>query len=267
MGDQIDSCATNYRLCADPISYIDRRQKRPIDYCEALGIDNDLSAAPAASSAPAASATSAIDPSPASTDNAATSPASPASPAAAAPKTAVNASNASTALSTTTTSGGTSSGASSASAASQCRDDTFCTWDCFSSSLFVSQCESSGSGGQASYAKSGQLCASVDQVKAVCEEDDCMSLTAQTGFYKLTVDINCSRSGRNEPCNLAPDGVGVDWNRPASAARAMGKNTEGNVPRCPKERWMPLLENDPAYTKQVQLMCLIGCSGGVTWAV
>ena len=257
MGDQIDSCATNYRLCADPISYSDRRQKRPIDYCEAIGIDNDLSAA---------SATSTIDLSPAATGNAAISPASPASPdpdspAAAAPNTpntaatavgVVNASNSSTAVSTTTaTTSGASPGAPSQST-SQCRDDTFCTWDCFSSSLFVSQCESSGSGGQASYAKSGQLCASVDQVKAVCEEDDCMSLTAQTGFYKLTVDINCSRSGRNEPCNLSPSGDGVDWNRPASAARAMGKNTEGNVPRCPKERWMPLLENDPAYTKQVR---------------
>ena len=83
VGDQIDSCATNYRLCADPISYSDRRQKRPIDYCEAIGIDNDLSAA---------SATSTIDLSPAATGNAAISPASPASPdpdspAAAAPNT------------------------------------------------------------------------------------------------------------------------------------------------------------------------------------
>ena len=38
-------------------------------------------------------------------------------------------------------------------------------------------------------------------------------MSPSSSLYKLTVDINCSRAGRNEPCNLAPDGVGVDWNR------------------------------------------------------
>ena len=214
--------------------------KRSMDYCESTGVVTS----PPSTSAPSATAT--IDPSapvgsdvaiaPAAPPPAGSAASSPSSPASSSPSSSPNASSVAV--------------VPPASAASQCRDDTFCTWDCFSSSLFVSQCESSTSG-SASYAKSGQLCATVDEVKAVCEGDDCMSLNAQKGFYKLSVDINCTRDGVNEPCNISPSG-GADWIRPASAARAMGTNTEGKVPRCPKERWLPLLENDPAYTKQVE---------------
>jgi hypothetical protein len=178
LGSQIDSCATNYRLCADPISWSDRRMRKPSEYCARQEL---LEAQ-----------------------------------------------------------GGSSSNDTNATKASECRDDSFCTWDCFSNSLFVGQCVSNDKSNTASYAKSGQLCAPVSEAQAKCEDKSCMSLDAQAGFFRLTVDINCTKPSPDEPCDISEAGV-VAWNRPAEAARAMGTNTELKLPRCPVERWEPLV--------------------------
>jgi hypothetical protein len=185
-GDEMDSCATNYRLCADPISFSDRRMKKPADICEQENL--------------AAASLDAEIPSTAASDNASTA-------------IAITGNN-------------------------ECRDDSFCTWDCFSASLFVSQCPSDKNG-QTSYAKAGQLCSTVENSKAVCQGDDCMTLDATAGFYMLTVDINCSKASPYDACEVI-DGV-VQWRRPKEARRAMGADTELKTPRCPVERWEPLV--------------------------
>ena len=191
LGTQVDSCATNYRLCADPISLEDRRMRKPVSYCE-----NEI-------------------------------------------------------LNTTATNSGTAVSVKK----SECRDDTFCSWDCFSDSLFVSQCAAAQVGtvkGDTQYAKSGELCASVGETKAVCGDDTCMSLDTQAGFYRLSIDISCTRPP-NDPdavCDVAADGKTPLWKSPKAAARATGSNTEGNIPRCPVERWEPLLaEWQPKYSE------------------
>ena len=185
-GDEMDSCATNYRLCADPISFSDRRMKKPADICE----QENLAAASLDAEIPLTAASD----------------------------------NASTAIAITGN--------------NECRDDSFCTWDCFSASLFVSQCPSDKNG-QTSYAKAGQLCSTVENSKAVCQGDDCMTLDATAGFYMLTVDINCSKTSPYDACEVT-DGV-VQWRRPKEARRAMGADTELKKPRCPVERWEPLV--------------------------
>ena len=191
IGTQMDSCATNYRLCADPISTSDRRMKRPASYCEG---DEATPATPTAD----------ID----SSSN----------------KSIV-----------------------SKVPASICRDDKFCSWDCFSSSLVTTQCGVDPNG-PASYAKAGQLCASVNSIQASCADSNCMSPDARKGFYRLTVDIDCKRDATTGECqkDSAMPG-GVAWLRPAEAERAMGTNTiplpnGTRLPRCPAERWEPLTE-------------------------
>ena len=134
LGTQVDSCATNYRLCADPMSYTDRRMRKPVSYCE----NENLNAT----------------------------------------------TNASTGVVTTPS--------------TECRDDTFCTWgNCFSSSLLVSQCaqQTVGNAGvqNTQYAKSGELCASVGESKAVCADETCMGLDTQAGYFRLAIDISCKR--------------------------------------------------------------------------
>ena len=190
LGAQIDSCATNYRLCADPISFQDRRMRKPAEYCER----QKLLEAQGGSNAGNASTNATAD-------------------------------------------------------SSECRDDSFCTWDCFSNSLFVGQCVAETGSTTASYAKTGQLCADVSDDQAKCDDDDCMSLNAKAGFFRLTVDINCSKPSPDQPCNLDEQGV-VQWNRPEEAKRAMGTNTEAKKPRCPVERWEPLVPVSLRYSSQ-----------------
>ena len=183
LGTQVDSCATNYRLCADPMSYTDRRMRKPVSYCE----NENLNAT----------------------------------------------TNASTGVVTTPS--------------TECRDDTFCTWgNCFSSSLLVSQCaqQTVGNAGvqNTQYAKSGELCASVGESKAVCADETCMGLDTQAGYFRLAIDISCKRppGDPDAVCNVGEDGK-PEWNYKKAADRATGANTEGNIPRCPVERWEPLL--------------------------
>ena len=147
------------------------------------------------------------------------------------------------------------SGGSTGFDMSQCRDDTKCTWDCFATSLVTTQCGLDANG-QESYAKSGQLCASVNNVQAACANSDCMSPDAKGGFYRLTVDINCFRDDGKltGPCKRSSTKAGgVDWKRVEEAERAMGTNTipgpDGvQLPRCPRERWEPLTDPDKYAT-------------------
>ena len=176
LGAQMDSCATNFRLCADPISWTDRRMKKPVEYCDGQALQEAQNGLVANTTA----------------------------------------------------------------AASECRnpESEFCSWDCYSNSLFVGQCVSAE--GQNSYGDSGQLCVDIDSNQAVCDGTDCMSLVVKEGFFRLTVNINCTRSFPDQPCATDANGA-VDWMYPDGAARAMGTNTEELIPRCPVERWEPLI--------------------------
>ena len=199
IGTQMDSCATNYRLCADPISTSDRRMKRPASYCE-----DDTPATPIIPDSDSGDTGSGVSP-----------------------------------FSNET--------AIAKVPAQVCRDDKFCSWDCFSSSLVTTQCGVDPNG-PASYAKAGQLCASVNSIQASCADSNCMSPDARKGFYRLTVDIDCKRDTTTGECKKDPAMPGgVAWLRPAEAERAMGTNTiplpnGTRLPRCPVERWEPLTE-------------------------
>ena len=126
---------------------------------------------------------------------------------------------------------------------SRCLDsNAFCSWDCFTSSIFVSKCKSSE--GDTSYARDGELCADVNSVKAACLTKDCLEPSAKKGFYRLTADLNCTKETPGGPCKKKADAIegvkNVDWIRPEEAKRA--------IARCPKERWEPL--TDPAKYKE-----------------